>query len=95
MSHYDQFVSMLDSVRQVSPMVFQAQEYPFNSESAYRVVEMESGAGKIMFGFHKDTGELVDVMGPCRHSPVMVEPSGSSAGTSSPPQNEFPRKFPR
>ena len=65
MSHYDQFVSMLDSVRQVSPMVFQAQEYPFNSESAYRVVEeMESGAGKIMFGFHKDTGELVDVIGP-------------------------------
>jgi len=36
------------------------------SESVYKVVEMESPAGKILFGFNKDTGELVDVIGPCR-----------------------------
>jgi hypothetical protein len=30
---------------------------------------MESPAGKILFGFNKNTGELVDVIGPCRLTP--------------------------
>jgi hypothetical protein len=65
MSHYEQFTAMLDNARQVSPMVFKRKSIHI-SESAYRVVEMESPAGKILFGFNKDTGELVDVIGPCR-----------------------------
>jgi len=65
MSHYEQFTAMLDNARQVSPMVFKRKSIHL-SESLYKVVVMESPAGKILFGFSKDTGELVDVIGPCR-----------------------------
>jgi hypothetical protein len=68
MSHYEQFTSMLDNARQVSPMVFKRKSIHL-SESLYKVVVMESPAGKILFGFSKDTGELVDVIGPCRLTP--------------------------
>ncbi|MGA2647196.1 MAG: hypothetical protein ABSF15_21010 [Candidatus Sulfotelmatobacter sp.] len=73
MSHYEQFTSMLDNARHVSPMVFKRKSINI-SESAYRVVEMESPAGKILFGFNKDTGELVDVIGPCRLTPEAPSP---------------------
>jgi hypothetical protein len=66
MSHYEQFTAMLDNAKQVSPMVFKRKSINLTSESVYKVVEMESPAGKILFGFNKDTGELVDVIGPCR-----------------------------
>lgn len=75
MSHYEQFTAMLDNARQVSPRVFKRKSIHI-SESAYRVVEMESPAGKILFGFNKHTGELVDVIGPCRLTP---ETTNSSA----------------
>ena len=76
MSHYDQFTAMLDNAREVSPMVFKRKSINLTSESAYKVVEMESPAGKILFGFNKDTGELVDVIGPCR---LRCETSNSCA----------------
>jgi hypothetical protein len=66
MSHYEQFTAMLDNAKQVSPMVFKRKSINLTSESVYKVVEMESPAGKILFGFNKDNGELVDVIGPCR-----------------------------
>jgi hypothetical protein len=66
MSHYEQFTAMLDNAKQVSPMVFKRKSINLTSESVYKVVEMESPAGKILFGFNKDSGELVDVIGPCR-----------------------------
>jgi hypothetical protein len=66
MSHYDQFTAMLDNAKQISPMVFKRKSVNLTNEPAYKVVEMESSAGKILFGFNKDTGELVDVIGPCR-----------------------------
>ena len=66
MSHYEQFTAMLDNAKLVSPMVFKRKSINLTSESVYKVVEMESPAGKILFGFNKDTGELVDVIGPCR-----------------------------
>jgi hypothetical protein len=69
MSHYEQFTAMLDNARQVSPMVFKRKSINLTSESVYKVVEMESPAGKILFGFNKETGELVDVIGPCRLTP--------------------------
>jgi hypothetical protein len=65
MNHYEQFTEMLDNARRVSPLVFKRKSIHL-SESVYKVVEMESSAGKILFGFRKDTGELVDVIGPCR-----------------------------
>ena len=68
MSDYKQFTAMLDNARQVSPMVFKRKSIHL-SESLYKVVEMQSSAGKILFGFNKDTGELVDVIGPCRLAP--------------------------
>jgi hypothetical protein len=64
-SHYEQFTAMLDNAKQVSPMVFRRKSIHL-SESLYKVVEMESPAGKILFGFNTSTGELVDVIGPCR-----------------------------
>jgi hypothetical protein len=66
MSHYEQFTAMLDNARRVSPMVFTRKSVNLTSEPLYKVVEMQSSAGKILFGFDKDTGELVDVIGPCR-----------------------------
>jgi hypothetical protein len=66
MSHYEQFTAMLDSARQVSPMVFKRKSINLTNESLYKVVEMQSPAGRILFGFSKNTGELVDVIGPCR-----------------------------
>jgi len=68
MTHYEQFTAMLDNARQVSPIVFKRKSIHL-SESLYKVVVMESPAGKILFGFSKDTGELVDVIGPCRLTP--------------------------
>ena len=69
MSHYEQFTAMLDNAKQVSPMVFKRKSINLTSESVYKVVEMKSPAGKILFGFNKDTGELMDVIGPCRLTP--------------------------
>jgi hypothetical protein len=66
MSHYEQFTAMLDNARQVSPLVFKRKSINLTNESLYKVVEMEFPAGKILFGFSKDTGELMDVIGPCR-----------------------------
>ena len=66
MSHYEQFTAMLDNAKQVSPMVFTRKSINVTSESSYKVVEMESPTGRILFGFNTETGELVDVIGPCR-----------------------------
>jgi hypothetical protein len=74
MSHYEQFTAMLDNARQVSPMVFKRKSINLTSESTYKVVEMESPAGRILFGFSKDTGDLVDVIGPCRFTPEAPTP---------------------
>ncbi len=72
MSHYEQFISMLDNAKQVSPMVFKRKSINLTNESVYKVVEMESAAGKILFGFNKDTGELVDVMGSVPQNPAQL-----------------------
>ena len=74
MNHYEQFTAMLDNAQQVSPMVFKRKSINLTSECIYKVVEMQSPAGRVLFGFNKDTGELVDVMGPCR---VRCETSNS------------------
>lgn len=66
MSHYEQFTAMLDNARQVNPLVFKRKSVNLTSEPLYMVVEMESPAGRILFGFNKESGELVDVIGPCR-----------------------------
>jgi hypothetical protein len=80
MSHYEQFVSMLNNAQTVSPMVFRRKSVNFTADFGYQVVEMESGAGRILFGFNKTTGELVDVMGPCRRKPEtpIPMPEGST-----------------
>ena len=48
------------------PVVFKRKSINLTKDSIYNVVEMESAAGRIMFGFNQTTGELMDVIGPCR-----------------------------
>jgi hypothetical protein len=66
MSHYEQFTAMLDNARQVSPLVFKRKSVNLTSEPLYMVVELKSPAGRILFGFSNKSGELEDVIGPCR-----------------------------
>jgi len=64
-NHYDQFLTMLDNAQRMRPVVFRRKSVNRTTDSIYKVVEMESSAGKILFGFNKTTGELMDVIGPC------------------------------
>lgn len=64
-NHYDQFVEMLGNAQRMRPVVFRRKSVNLTKDSIYKVVEMESSAGKILFGFNKTTGELMDVIGPC------------------------------
>lgn len=73
-NHYDQFVAMLGNAQRMRPVVFRRKSVNLTTDSIYKVVEMESSAGKILFGFNKITGELMDVIGPCL-LPARIEPS--------------------
>jgi hypothetical protein len=63
-TEYNQFLSMLDNVREFSPRVYGSKIITLNEDSHYSIVEMSSSVGRVVLGFSKTTGELQDIIGP-------------------------------
>ena len=63
-TQYNQFLNMLDNVKQISPRAYGSKGINLAPDSRYDVVEMSSSAGTMILGFSKETGKLMDVIGP-------------------------------
>jgi hypothetical protein len=55
---------MLDNVKQRSPRVYGSKAIKLAHDPHYDVVEMSSSAGCVVLGLSKETGKLMDVIGP-------------------------------
>jgi hypothetical protein len=63
-TQYEQFLDMLANVKQMHPRVHGSKNIKLVHDSYYDVVEMASSAGRMIWGFSKETGELRDIIGP-------------------------------
>jgi hypothetical protein len=63
-TQFEQFASMLDNLERFNHRVHCSKNINLAPDSHYDVVEMSSSAGCLMLGFSRETGKLVDVIGP-------------------------------
>jgi hypothetical protein len=60
----EQFLTMLDNMKQFSPRVYGGKNIKLAQDPHYELVEMSSSAGHVIWGFSRETGKLMDVIGP-------------------------------
>ncbi len=63
-TQYEQFLNMLDNVKQFSPRVYGSKSIKLAQDPHYDLVEMSSSAGQVMWGFSRERGKLRDIIGP-------------------------------
>jgi hypothetical protein len=63
-TQYNQFLEMLDNIKRFSPRAYGSKNTILAHDPHFDVVEMSSSAGTVMLGFSKETGKLMDVIGP-------------------------------
>jgi hypothetical protein len=63
-TQFEQFLTMLEGVKQFSSRVYGGKNIKLAQDPHYELVEMTSSAGHVIWGFSRETGKLIDVIGP-------------------------------